>query len=498
MAMRTAFLASALFLLATGWSWADYTPVNAKVPEPRREFRAAWIATVHNLDWPSTYTLSPQQQRSEMVALLDLAAETGLNAVVFQVRTECDAFYRSSLEPWSFFLTGNQGVGPSDGYDPLAFAVAEAHKRGIELHAWFNPFRASATERSNKSSKHITRTHSSLMLSAGSMKWGNPASDFVRQRAIDVMVDVTRRYDVDGIHIDDYFYPYPKTVNGKTVDQFNDSSSYKAYRSKGGKLELRDWRRDNINSFVRSAYGAIKSTKGYVDFGISPFGIWRPGNPSTVKAGLDAYDDICADSRLWFNQGWLDYLSPQLYWRIDSDQNYADLYRWWSGENKRGRHLFPGIASSRILSSDDRSRPATETVKQIEITRQSPTSAGPGHLHWSIEAIKNDRGGLRGKLRSLYAENALPPASPWLGSAAPAPVYVAPAITSGGLHLTFKPEPTARWRVIQVQSGNNWVTLRLLPAEQETIQLNGTPPAVAIRHVGPTGILSVPTILAKQ
>ena len=150
MAMRTAFLASALFLLATGWSWADYTPVNAKVPEPRREFRAAWIATVHNLDWPSTYTLSPQQQRSEMVALLDLAAETGLNAVVFQVRTECDAFYRSSLEPWSFFLTGNQGVGPSDGYDPLAFAVAEAHKRGIELHAWFNPFRASATERSER------------------------------------------------------------------------------------------------------------------------------------------------------------------------------------------------------------------------------------------------------------------------------------------------------------------------------------------------------------
>ncbi len=498
MASRIFLLLAALLMALPGSLRADYVPMNVKVPEPRREFRAAWIATVHNLDWPSTYTLSPDQQRGEMIALLDLAASTGLNAVVFQVRTECDAFYRSSLEPWSFFLTGNQGVGPSDGYDPLSFAIAEAHKRGIELHAWFNPFRASATERSNKSAKHITRTHASQMLSAGTMKWGNPASDFVRQRAIDVMVDVTRRYDVDGIHIDDYFYPYPKTVNGKTIDQFNDSSSYNAYRAKGGKLDLRDWRRDQINSFVRSTYGAIKSNKSYVDFGISPFGIWRPGNPSTVKAGLDAYDDICADSKLWFNQGWLDYMSPQLYWRVDSDQNYASLYKWWAGENKKGRHLFPGIASSRIMSSEDRGRPAGETVRQIDITRQAPSPAGAGHLHWSIEAIKNDRGGLRSKLREVYAENAIPPASPWLGSTQPAPVYVAPAQNQTGLHLTFKPEPTARWRVIQVQNGNQWITLRLLPAAQQTIQLPSAPSAVAIRHVGPTGVLSVPTVLVRQ
>ena len=477
---------------------ADYVPVNAPVPEPRREFRAAWIATVHNLDWPSSYNLSPQQQRAEMVALLDLAAATGLNAVIFQVRTECDAFYQSSLEPWSFFLTGNQGAGPSDGYDPLAFAIAEAHKRGIELHAWFNPFRASATERSNKSARHITRTHSSLMLSAGSMKWGNPASDFVRQRAIDVMADVTRRYDVDGIHIDDYFYPYPKSVNGRAVDQFDDSSSYRAYKSKGGKLDVRDWRRDNINQFVRSAYGAVKAAKPHVDFGISPFGIWRPGSPSSVKAGLDAYDGIFADSRLWLNQGWLDYFSPQLYWRIESDQNYSTLYRWWAGENKKGRHLWPGIASSRILSSEDRGRPASESVRQIEVTRQSPSPAGPGHLHWSIEAIQKDRGGLRAKLRELYSEAALPPASPWLGSAAPAPVFVAPSENNNGLHLTFKPEPSARWRVIQVQNGNSWTTLRALPAAQETIQLQGAPGAIAIRHVGPSGMLSVPTVLARK
>lgn len=477
---------------------AEYLPVKAKVPEPRREFRAAWIATVHNLDWPSKPGLPPAQQRSELVALLDLAASTGLNAVVLQVRTECDAFYHSKLEPWSFFLNGKMGAAPSDGYDPLAFAVAEAHKRGIELHAWFNPFRASATERSAKSSGHISRSHSSLMLSSGTMKWANPASDFVRQRAIDVMNDVTRRYDVDGVHIDDYFYPYPKTVNGRTVDQFDDSAAYRTYRSKGGKLELRDWRRDNINQFVRSAYASIKSTKPHVQFGVSPFGIWRPGHPSSVKAGLDAYDDISADSRLWLAQGWLDYFSPQLYWRIGSDQDYTALYRWWSGENRQGRHLFPGIASSRILSSEDRNRPSTESVRQIEVARQSPSPAGPGHIHWSIEAIKKDRGGLRSKLRDLYAENAIPPASPWLGSSPPGPAYVAPIESGGGLQLLFKPEPSARWRVVQVRKGNSWTTLRRLPASQESLQLPDAPAAVAIRHVGPTGILSVPTVLEKQ
>jgi uncharacterized lipoprotein YddW (UPF0748 family) len=283
MAFRFFFLSLCVALSGVSLR-ADYVPVPVKVPEPPREFRAAWIATVHNLDWPSKPGLSPTQQRAEMIALLDLAAATGLNAVIFQVRTECDAFYPSNLEPWSFFLSGNQGTGPADGYDPLAFAIAEAHKRGIELHAWFNPFRASATERSNKSSKHITRTHSSQMLGAGTMKWGNPASEFVRQRAIDVMVDVTRRYDIDGVHIDDYFYPYPKSSGGKTYDQFDDSSSYRSYKAKGGKLELRDWRRDNINHFVRTAYGAVKSAKSHVEFGISPFGIWRPGSPSSVKA----------------------------------------------------------------------------------------------------------------------------------------------------------------------------------------------------------------------
>lgn len=490
-------VAALIALLFAAPAKAEYRPVQTKVPEPLREMRAAWIATVHNLDWPSTYTLSSSQQQKELTDLLDLAAATGLNAVVLQVRTECDAFYQSDLEPWSWFLTGQMGRSP--GYDPLAFAVQEAHRRGIELHAWFNPFRASATERSPKSSGHITRTHPSLMLSAGSMKWGNPGSDMVRKRAIDVMVDVTRRYDVDAVHIDDYFYPYPKTIKGKVYDQFDDSASYQAYRARGGKLDVREWRRSNINSFIADLYGSVKKQKPWVEVGISPFGIWRPGYPSTVKAGLDAYDHIFADSRKWLQNGWLDYFSPQLYWRINpSDQSFTELLKWWAGENKQRRHLWPGIASNRIKSSEDPGRPASETTDQIDVSRKISSPMGPGHVHWSIQAIKKDQGGLRSRLRSTYSENAIPPASTWLGNSPPSPVYVAPIEEGGGVTLSFKSAPDARWRLVQIKDGGNWRTLRLFPASQENYRLDSSPSEIAIRHVGPTGVLSVPTVLRRQ
>ena len=495
----TRSLLVAVLLLMCSRASAEYLPTKSRVPEPRREFRAAWISTVHNIDWPSKTTLTPSQQRAELVGLLDTAADTGLNVVILQVRTECDAFYKSDIEPWSFFLTGSMGKAPSDGYDPLEFAVNEAHKRGIELHAWFNPFRASATERSNKSPRHISKTHPSLMLSAGSMKWGNPASEIIRKRAIDVMVDVTKRYNVDAVHIDDYFYPYPKTVNGRPQEQFNDSASYSAYRAKGGKLELRDWRRNNINAFVSDLYASVKSTKPWVEVGISPFGIWRPGYPSSTKAGLDAYDHIFADSRKWLQQGWLDYFSPQLYWRIDPpDQSFTALNKWWAEQNLQQRHLFPGIASNRIMSSEDKGRPATESIRQIDVTRKNASRMGPGHIHWSIKAIKDDRDGLRGKLRSAYTETAIPPATPWNGSGQPSPVYVAPIEEGNGLTLSFKPASDAHWRLIQVKDGNRWTTLRLMPASESIYKMPKRPEEVAIRHVSVTGVLSVPTILKRQ
>jgi len=486
-------------LLLPSLGLAGYVSSDTRVPEPRREFRGAWIATVHNIDWPSKPGLSPGQQRAELIAQLDLAASVGLNGIILQVRTECDALYRSKIEPWSYWLSGQMGVGPSDGYDPLEFAVTEAHRRGLELHAWFNPFRASATATSVKSAQHLTKTHPSLILASGSMKWGNPGSDFIRSRAIEVMVDVARRYDVDAVHIDDYFYPYPKTVGGKVYDQFDDSATYTAYRAKGGKLDVRDWRRSQIDDFVSKLYAAIKATKPSVKVGISPFGIWRPGEPAAIKAGLDAYDHIFADSRKWLQQGWLDYFSPQLYWSIDPPaQSFPVLNEWWVSQNVKKRHVWPGIASSRILSSDDKNRPASEMTRQIDITRQVCSPSGPGHLHWSMAALREDRGGLRSKLKVSYAEGAIPPASPWLGSTPPGPVYVAPAEIGGGLQLSFKPAPDVRWRVIQVRSGKTWSTLRLVPGGENTYRLPNLPEEVAIRSVGATGMLSQPTVLRRQ
>jgi len=481
---------------------AEYAPVREKVPEPLREFRAPWIATVHNIDWPSRRGLSGPQQRTELIELFDLAASVGINAIVLQVRTECDALYPSKIEPWSAWLSGTMGNPPSDNYDPLAFAITEAHRRGMELHAWFNPYRSSATDSTNKSSRHISRTHPSLMMRAGSQVWANPGAQYVQDRAIQVMTDVTSRYDVDAIHMDDYFYPYPKVVNGKTMDQFDDSATYAAYRRKGGQLALRDWRRSQVDAFVNRLYRSIKSTKSHVKVGISPFGIWRPGHPASVKAGLDAYEHICADSRKWLHEGWLDYFSPQLYWRIKpSDQGFTDLTRWWAEQNRLGRHLWPGIASSRIMSSADPGRPASETTAQIDVTRRyGANKLGAGHIHWSFSAIKEDRGGLRKLLGQSYAVTAVPPASPWLGSSPPEGVYVAPDSEDGALHLSFKPDAEARWRLIQVREkpGSDWITLRLVPATQETYRLEGRPYQIAFRHVSRTGILSVPTVLQKR
>ncbi|MEM7699164.1 MAG: family 10 glycosylhydrolase [Verrucomicrobiota bacterium] len=479
---------------------ADYIPVFAKVPEPRREMRAAWVATVHNIDWPSKPGLSGSQQRAELTELLNVAAETGLNAVILQVRTECDALYPSKIEPWSFWLSGQMGRAPSDGYDPLAFAIQEAHRRGIELHAWFNPFRSSATSRSTKSRDHISRTHSSLMLPADSMVFANPASDYSQQRALAVIKDVVSRYAIDGVHLDDYFYPYPKAVNGRRVETFNDSKFYQAYRSGGGQLDARSWRRSEMDSFIRDLYGTVKSTKRHVDVGISPFGIWRPGVPRTIEAGVDAYEHLAADSRKWLREGWLDYFSPQLYWRISpAKQSFTTLYNWWSGENVKKRHFFPGIASSRVMSSTDRGRPASEMTNQIEVTRKRPSPLGAGHLHWSIDAILTNQGGLRDRLRSTYAEVAIPPASPWLGSAAPSPAYVAvePG-ENGGTMLYFKETSDAQWRLIQVREGRKWTTLRLLPASIEGFPLKNTPDQISVRHVSATGMLSVPTVFKKR
>ncbi|MFL5608186.1 MAG: glycoside hydrolase family 10 protein, partial [Gemmatimonadaceae bacterium] len=275
------------------------------VPPPiSREFRAVWVATVGNMDWPSRPGLSTEQQQAEMIALLDRLAALRMNAVVLQIRPAADALYQSSIEPWSDVLTGEMGRAPEPFYDPLAFAVAEAHKRGLELHAWINPYRAKNTSTKTMSAGHISRTHPELVRKYGSFLWMDPGDPAVRTITTNVVIDLVRRYDIDGVHMDDYFYPYPETQNGRELD-FPDDATWERYQRSGGTLSRDDWRRQNVDLLVQGLGDSIHAIKPWVRYGVSPFGIWRPGYPASVR-GFDQYAKLYADARKWLNEGWVD------------------------------------------------------------------------------------------------------------------------------------------------------------------------------------------------
>ena len=359
------------------------------------EFRGVWVASVHNLDWPSRAGLSAAEQKAQLRAMLDRAVSLKLNAILLQVRPACDALYASKKEPWSQFLTGTQGVSP--GYDPLAFAVAEAHARGLELHAWFNPFRAAVDSGAKLAANHVAREHPDWTRHFGSQLWLDPGEPAARDHVLGVILDVVRRYDIDGVHIDDYFYPYPLKRGDAS---FPDEATWARHGAASG-LSREDWRRDNINRFVQAMYRGVKGAKSGVRVGISPFGIWRPGVPSTIEAQLDAYAQLFADSRKWLAEGWCDYLAPQLYWGISpAKQSFPVLLYWWRAQS-RGRAVWPGIATERIGAA----RPAQEIIDQIALTRRGTGS--PGHIHWSMKALMRDQGGIAEKLRAgPYAEKA--------------------------------------------------------------------------------------------
>lgn len=357
------------------------------------EFRAAWVATVHNIDWPSAAGLPAATQKAQLRAILDRAAELRLNAILLQVRPASDALYTSSHEPWSEFLTGKQGVAP--GYDPLEFAIGEAHARGIELHAWINPFRAAINAKVNLVGSHIAKKHPEWVRRFGTQLWLDPGEPNAREYVEGIIADIVRRYDVDGVHIDDYFYPYP--VKGES---FPDDATWERYGSRSG-LNRGDWRRENIDDFVRAMYRTVKATKGSVRVGISPFGIWRPGVPPTIEAQLDAYAQLFADSRKWLAEGWCDYMAPQLYWGIQpAKQSFPVLLDWWRAQS-HGKPIWPGIATERVGAA----RPAREIVDQITLTRRGTDS--PGHIHWSMKSLMQNRGGVADLLRrGPYADRA--------------------------------------------------------------------------------------------
>ena len=477
-------------------SVAAFVPSRQIPPTVDREFRGAWVATVGNIDWPSKPGLSTDQQKAELLAILSRAAELRLNAVILQVRPGCDALYHSAFEPWSEYLTGTMGQAPSPFYDPLAFAIDEAHKRGLELHVWFNPFRARhLSARSAVPANHITRTRPDLVRQYGKLLWLDPGEPAVQDYSAKVVLDVVRRYDIDGVHLDDYFYPYRiRDAEGSTVP-FNDAASWKRYQASGGKLDREDWRRQNIDRFVERLYATVKAEKPFVKFGISPPGIWRPGNPPQIQ-GHDAYAFIYADSRKWLYNGWLDYLAPQLYWDIQAPaQSYPVLLKWWTEQNPRNRYVYAGNDVSRI---GGRRRTVEEIVNQIGITRQ--TAGASGNIFWNFKPLLQNRSGINDALKlHIFSQPALPPAVTWSDKIVPPSPKVRASENGTGLQLSWTStanEPV-RWWVVGTKEQDRW-NLQIIDGRRLSAATTNAASAVAVAAVDRAGNMGSYAVLEKS
>ncbi len=494
-------------------------PLPTPPPAPKSEFRAVWVATVDNIDWPSKRGMATEEGKAELLKILDKCKELNLNAVIFQVRPSTDALYNSKIEPWSEYLTGQQGKAPEPYWDPLAFAVEEAHKRGLELHCWFNPYRSlHPAQKGPVAANHISKTNPSVVKQYGRYLWMDPSEPAVQRRSLEVMIDVVKRYDVDGVHIDDYFYPYKeKGPDGNLLD-FPDDESFSRYRRSGGKLDRGDWRRKGVDDFIERLYSQIKKTKKHVKFGISPFGIYRPGVPEGIKAGVDQYADLYADALKWYQKGWCDYYTPQLYWPIkQTPQAYPVLLKWWAENNPAGRHFWPGNYTSRTNPTGG-NWPSQEVVDQINLTRGQKGSTG--NVHFSMKALMENWNGIATTLKSgPYAQPALVPASPWLGDKKPAMPEVSVNETGNVTGINgvapvkvrrfwrlgwSKPRPEdvrfytvsfgkkvgskVIWSKTRIQSG---ATIDFAQDAQEPYQY------VAIRAVSKTGILSDALVMTR-
>ena len=387
----------------------DAAPDAPRAPD---EFRAAWVATVANIDWPSRPGLPAAQQRAEALAILDRAVAIGLNAIVLQVRPAADAIYPSALEPWSEHLTGTQGLPPDDGYDPLAFWVDQAHRRGLALHAWFNPYRARhPSAKGALAASHLANTQSGVVKAYGDLLWMDPGEPAAMQRTLAVVADVLRRYAVDGVHIDDYFYPYPvSTGSGASAVEtpFPDEPSWQRYRQAGGTLVRDDWRRDNVNRLVQAMFATVRRERPGALFGISPFGLGRPDRRPPGITGFSQFHALYADVELWCERGWCDYLAPQLYWPIDQTaQAFAPLLDYWLTQAAPGMAVWPGLFTSRI-GAPQRPYPADEVLRQVALVRDRARERAArglgtepsGHIHFSMAALMQDREAIATRLRA--------------------------------------------------------------------------------------------------
>jgi len=464
----TALLLAALtFAAHTGAQ--VYAPANEKPPALTREFRGAWLACIYNLDWPSSKGLSSTSQQAELRAILDKLVALKMNALIFQVRPHGDAVYASALEPWSPWLTGTMGRSP--GYDPLAFCIREAHARGIEVHAWFNPFRALPNNTIAASADHITRAAPQLTKRYGTMTWCDPALAETRGRALRAILDVVRRYDIDGVHLDDYFYPYP---TGRLA--FADGKSAAE-------------RRTCIDGFVSTLYTSVKQQKPWVRVGISPFGIWRPGVPAGTEASLDAYEQLACDSRKWLKNGWVDYLAPQLYWRISPQkQSFPALLTWWRQQGTRP--VWP------VSSTEDPGRPASEIIRQIDLTRKIGGNWN-GHLHWSVKSLLRNRGGISSLLARTYTQPSAIPPMPWLSTQVPAVPRVSAVLRGSNTVVHWVTDGSAAKISVQARVGSTWRTVQILPASATGLTLPQAE-AIAVRALDRFGNASPPKTLCLK
>ncbi len=410
---------------------------------PKEEFRAVWLTTVYRLDWPGSYAVT--SQKYELKQIFDKLQSWGLNAVIFQVRPACDAFYDSPYEPWSNWLTGTEGQAPNPYYDPLSFAVQAAHERGLELHAWFNPYRAKEGNNTAVSSEHVSNEHPEWVLNIskkGSAQTApmdirelnlpkstdyilDPGKADVRSYVLKVIMDVVNRYDIDGVHMDDYFYPY-SGISNEDQQTFNEENR--------GFTNIDNWRRDNVNLLIESVYDSIKAVKPHVKFGMSPFGIWKNGVPSGI-VGLDAYSQIYCDAVAWLKGQYVDYLTPQLYWPFGGGQDYGKLMPWWAGKAVNNqRHFYPGHAA---YKASDWS--ANELPRQIRLNRN--TIASLGSIYFRYNHVNNNPKGFLDSLRNhYYRYPALTPRMTWNDSIPPLPpAAINVFVTGDTAHITWSP-----------------------------------------------------------
>ena len=416
------FLITSLFLMSTLLA----------VDPPKHEFRAAWVATAWALDFPrSNWSTSAMQ--AEISDALDALQEAEFNAVIFQVRPGCDAFYNSAYEPWSHHLTGTSGEAPSPYFDPLQTWIDEAHKRNMELHAWFNPYRVSTSSNLNSlHSSHVYHEHPEWLLSVGAMAgiiqedpFSDPMSDtrdlresiildpgkaVVREYVIDVFMDVVNNYDVDGVHMDDYFYPYGG-MSGEDSPTFSAESR--------GFTDINDWRRDNVNLLVEGLYDSIQVVKPWVKSGVSPFGIWKSGVPPGI-VGTSSYYDLYCDPVAWLEAGTVDYITPQLYWEHGGGQDYGSLMPWWAQTIlSNDRHLYVGHAPYRMTDWHD--WPATELPRQVRLNRSTDGSHGSVYFRLRSGVINNPKGFLDSLRNDLYRYPAIAPSMSWKDDIPPNP-----------------------------------------------------------------------------